>query len=465
MPWTKGEEVNLAISQDGGTTWTNCIVAKGDTVKGGTAGFAAADHDLAGNIYVVWSDSNRYHAWMSTLAADRVSGCNQPIAAVRKGGQPTVDPGWTAPVQVDREGVRTTVFPWVAAGGAPGRAAVAFYGTTADGDPNTGAFHAAWDVYVSQTLDGGRNFGQVKATTHPFHYDSICLNGLGCDLSTPAGDRSLADFFAIGYNPADGRLYVVFDRSNKVPDESLGHVASPMVVSQLAGPSNGGGTVSVSGRDVVRSSTTDPSGDALSSYSLTAPAIAPPDPPTKNEAAADFTSTSIGAAPDGSLTVTMKLADLSSGALTTALTDTGGQSLQWVWRFANGYLDSGASAAWSPATGWTYGFDRYRTGGSPCDSAVPGDKCVVFPQSQPITGSVDQASGTITLTVPRSLLKQLAGADAAGRPLEAAADTGARFYDGAAFSFANTTSPTQAQQTFLYTLDSTAPYDFRLRRR
>src|SRR5206468_2698914 len=48
MPWTKGEEVNLAISRDGGSTWTDCVVAKGDTVTGGTAGFAVADNDAAG---------------------------------------------------------------------------------------------------------------------------------------------------------------------------------------------------------------------------------------------------------------------------------------------------------------------------------------------------------------------------------------------------------------------------------
>jgi hypothetical protein len=130
MPWTKGEEVNFAISRDGGTTWTNCVVAKGDTVKGGTAGFAVADHDSAGNVYVVWADSSRFHTYMSVLAAGSVAGCNEPVDTVRadkaSGGQPTVNPGWSTPVQVDRDAVRTTVFPWVAAGGAPGRVAVTF---------------------------------------------------------------------------------------------------------------------------------------------------------------------------------------------------------------------------------------------------------------------------------------------------------------------------------------------------
>src|SRR4051812_30754512 len=238
MPFTKGEQVNLAVSHDGGDTWSDCKVASGSTVTGGTAGFAVADNDSAGNVYVVWADSSDYHTWLSVLTADKLAGCNQSIDDVSgtADGEPTVDPGFSTPMQVDRDAVRTTVFPWVASGGAPGRVAVTFYGTTSDGDPNSGDFKGAWNVYVNQSvnaLDAARTVSQVQATTHPFHYDSICLNGLGCDLAVPPGDRTLADFFAIAYNPVDGRLSVVFNRDNKKPDESLGHIGTPMVVSQI----------------------------------------------------------------------------------------------------------------------------------------------------------------------------------------------------------------------------------------
>ena len=469
MPWTKGEEVNLAVSRDHGQTWTDCKVASGPDVAGGTAGFAVADNDSAGNIYVVWADSDRYHTWLASLSAAKVSACNEPVEKVRKNtdaagnttGQPSVDPGFTTPVQVDRDSVRTTVFPWVAAAGAPGRVAVAFYGTPSDGDPNTGTFKAAWDVYVSQSLDGGQNFGQVKATTHPFHYDSICLNGLGCDLAQPPGDRTLADFFAIGFNPVTGKLSVVFDRTNKKPDDALGRVATVMVTTQNGGPSNGGGTVT--GRPVVDTSASDPTQDALSNYSLSV--LGPPPPPalTRNESAADFTNVAVG--PDAGshgFTVKLTLANLSAAALNSALSDTAGQSLQWIWRFANGYTDSAASAAWSPTNGWTFGFDDYTPGGTPCLTATQpaGEKCVVYPQAKPIFGQVDQAAGTITLTVPLDYLRQLGPNDASGRPTEVAATAGARFYDGTAFSFANNLSPTQSQQTFLATLDNTPAFDF-----
>ena len=232
-------------------------------------------------MYVVWADSSDYHTWLSVIPAAKLAACNQSTddVAATADGEPTVDSGASTPVQVDRDAVRTTVFPWVAAGGAPGRVAVAFYGTTSDGDPNSGDFKGSCNVYVNQSLnalDSTRTFSQVSATTHPFHYDSICLNGLGCDIAVPAGDRTLADFFAIGYNPADGRLSVVYDRDNKKPDESLGHVATPMVATRIAALGERQ-SVTTTGHATVRSSSTDPAGDALSSYSLTAPAVAPPD--------------------------------------------------------------------------------------------------------------------------------------------------------------------------------------------
>jgi hypothetical protein len=466
MPWTKGEQVNLAVSHDGGDTWTDCKVAAGNTVVGGTAGFAVADHDSAGNVYVVWADSSDYHTWLSVLPAGQLGACNQSIddVSATDDGEPTVNAGFSTPVQVDRDAVRTTVFPWVAAGGAPGRVAVAFYGTTSDDDPNSGDFKAAWNVYVNQSLnalDSSRTFSQVEATTHPFHYDSICLNGLSCDIAVPAGDRTLADFFAIGYDPASGRLSVVYDRDNKKPDESLGHVATPMVATQIAGPSNNGNTVGVSGRDTVRSTSTDATGDAQSSYSLTAPVAVPPDPPTKNESAADFSAASLASDGAGGFTVTLKVASLSTASLTQALADTGGQSLLWVWRFANGYQDSAASARWSPLQGFTFGWNDYTTGAAPCAGVASAEeKCVVYPGNQPLSGKVDQLKGTITLTVPHSYLRMLAGSDADGRPLEQPAAGGARFYDGTAFSFANTTGATQDSQSFLYTLDNTPAMDF-----
>jgi hypothetical protein len=362
------------------------------------------------------------------------------------------------------------VFPWIAAGGKPGRVAVAFYGTPQDGNPNTGDFKAAWDVYVNQSTNALANnatFSQVKATTHPFHYDSVCLNGLACDLAVPPGDRSLADFFAIDFNHVDGKLSVVFDRTNKKPDEATGHVASPMVATQIAGPSNGGATLKAA-TPVVRTSSPDAAGDALSNYSLLASSLVVP--PTKNEQAADFSDVSVGpqvdlatggTVADGGFTVTMKVADLSPAALRSALADTASQSLLWILRFTNGYQDAAVSARWNPADGFTFGFNDYTTGQSPCASGDQnGEKCLVYPGDTPIQGKVDAATGTMRLSVPRAVLRALGPPDANGRPTEVPATAGSRFYDATAFSLANNVSPTQDVQSFLYPLDNAPAMDF-----
>jgi hypothetical protein len=184
----------------------------------------------------------------------------------------------------------------------------------------------------------------------PVHYDSVCLNGLACDLAVPPGDRSLADFFAIDFNRVDGKLSVVFNRANKKPDEATGHVASPMVATQIDGPSNGGGAVKAA-TPVVRTSSTDAANDALANYSLLASSLLVP--PTKNEKAADFSDVSVGPqvdlatggqVADGGCTVTMKVADLSPAALRAALADTASQSLLRILRFTNGYQDAAVSA-------------------------------------------------------------------------------------------------------------------------
>ena len=437
------------------------------------AGFVVADNDNAGNIYIAYSEKSRYHTYLVTLPAANLANCNTPVSQDITQAQraPENNPGFSQPVQVDRDNVRSTVFPWLVAEGAPGRVAVTFYGTESEGDPNLGTFKASWDVYVNESLNAlsaNRTFSQVKATTHPFHYDSICLNGLACDTTQP-GDRSLADFFAIDYNPVSRKLMVVYDRGEKKPDESAGHVASPMSTTQIGGPSLGGGTVST-GRAVVRTTSPDPHGDALSSYSLLAPA---PTPLTVNEPAGDFSSVNVQRQTDlvtgqrvanGGFTVVMHVDDLSPGSLTTTLARTQSTSLLWVFRFVNGYQAAAATAYYSPITGFSFGYNDYSTGTAPCESTGPsdGDKCVIYPGDMPIQGSVDQARGIIALSIPRSYLRALSGpTDNGHRPTEVPATPGSRFYDAAAWSLANS-SPAQIFQTFLYPLDNTPAMDFLL---
>jgi hypothetical protein len=479
FPWDKtfagGDAINLSISKDHGTTWTTCQAA----VAPAQANiFATADNDTAGNIYIAYGDRANFHTYMVSLSVANIDKCDNPVNQdpTVTSPQPTTNPGFSVPVQVDRDAVRTTIFPWIVAGGAPGRVAISFYGTESNGDPNNGTFKASWDVYVNQSVNAlstdpasPPTFSQVKATTHPFHYDSICINGTGCDLANPPGDRTLADFFSIALNPVSGKLMVVFNRANKKPDETSGHVARPMVITQTGGPSNKGGTVAAGAPPVVRTSSTDPAGDALSSYSFLVPTRTGA---ARNEAAADITSVSVGPeidfftgaiVPDPGLTVTIKIADLSTAALQAEMLGTQGQSLLWVFDFVNGLTSSAVSARWNPVQGFTFGYNDYSTGNAPCEGSGTGDKCSLYPGDVPIQGDVNQGSGTIRLSVPRFLLRQLSGGTGPDqRPTEVPAQPGARFYDATAFTFANTHSAVQTVQSWLYTLDNSPAMDFLL---
>jgi hypothetical protein len=478
--WTKGSDVNLSVSKDNGASFTDCVAA---VAPGGpSTNFATADSDSAGNIYIAYAEKAQFHTYLVTLPHSRLAGCNQtigtnPATAVAPKNDPQAL-GFSTPLQVDRGAIRTTVFPWVAAGGAPGRVAVSFYGTQTDGNPNLGTFKASWNVYVNESLNAlsaGRTFSQVQVTTHPMHYDSICLNGLGCDLSVPNGDRTLADFFAIKYNPASHRLQVVFNNDAKIPGEAAGHVASPYVATQIGGPSLGGGTVSGGNRPVLRQSSSDPTRDALANYSnlFASPPLANPGP--VNEPAADLTSTSIGRRAGGGFTVTMRLASLSQANLSKALADTHSASLLYVLRFTNGFQVSAVVARYSPTNGWSFKYNDYDSLNTECAAppSTSSDKCLAFGvNGTPLSGGVSTGTGTITMSVPPTfpggarLLVALSGGQGPNqRPHLVQAVSGSRFYDASAFTFGdveNTNGVVHETQTYLYPLDNTPAMDFRM---
>jgi hypothetical protein len=446
--WNDGPNINFAVSFDKGSTWKNCQVA---VSSGDPTLFTTSDNDDDGNIYVAYGEDAKFHTYVSALHAADLQKCNEPVTKF-----PSANPGFSKPVQVDRDGVRSTVFPWLVAGGAPGRVAVAFYGSETDGDPNSGDFKGTWNVYVNQSLNAlssGATFSQVKSTTHPVHYDSICLLGLGCTVS--GGDRSLADFFAIDYDRTRRQLQVVYDTTYKKPGDTEGSVATPTVFNQTAGPSQGGGSVESGEPAVVRTRSSDPSGDAIADYSTLAPS--PRD--SQEEPAADFGSVSLASGPNDGFAVTMKVGDLSDGALTKALEDAKAQRLLWVFRWFNGYQYAAAVARWTPTTGFTYGFNDFSAGSAQCGGT--GAKCLQYPGDQPITGRDDRGAGTLTLEVPGSKLRALSGSQGPGqRPQEVLAKPGDRLYDGTAFSLADISAGGGQDQTFLYPLDNAPSMDF-----
>jgi hypothetical protein len=455
FPAFKGSTIRLDISLDGGTTWNYCDVI--DSELDPSAGFVLADHDTAGNVYIVYSEKGGDHdTYMTVVPAAKLKGCKKG-AEIGTGKQ----------FRVNRDKVETTVMPWIVAGG-PGRVAVAFFGTETVGDPDNGSLKASWYPYVSMSLDAlGKNpsWTQSKATSHPFHYGSICLGGLGCDLSVPKGDRSLADYFAMDISEKTGRLSIVYGNSAKKPTDEVGHVSTATVVTQETGPNLFGGKLKAR-RAAKRNTTKDPSNDALSAYSNLYVTPTPTNVPVLDvqrvDVSPEINLTTGKKVANGGITVTIKLKTLADGALQDALTTTKSQSMIWLFRFMNGYQPAGATAAWNPATGFSFGFDDFTAKSTESGQADPtSEKLIVWTQSKSIPGKVNQDNGVLQLSIPRSLLKAQFGSTGANKvPSLAAPKTGTRMFDATVYTLTNMFTPVQADQSYLYPVDETASMDF-----
>jgi hypothetical protein len=481
--WSRGKQVLLAISDDAGDSWHNCIIAD---APGNPSLFPTADNDREGNIYVGYSENTKFHAFINVLRKEDLGKCLGAGTEVNpaNGAQTTstnVRADVSPPIQMDRDAVRSTVFGWVAAGGAPGRVAMSFYGSETDGDPNVGpsededgnpiGFRGSWDVYVSQTIDAfaaDPPVAQVKATTHPFHYDSICLNGTACAIT--GGDRSLADFFALDLSPKTHGLHLVYNQGYKRPDDDAGVLATPAVMSQIGGPTLDGEPIAPAQGPPLANGREDPAGDALADYSKlclqTDSACSPLVTAGENEPGADIRSVKVGPERDiesgaavsgGGFNVTLKVADLSDEALQKAVDDQRSADLLFVFRFINGFRSAAAVARWAPGDGFRFGFNDFVTASASCGPTA----CLTYPGDQEIQGKVSQADGTIELRVPRSKLKALEGPTGPDqRPKEVPAGDDSRFYDATAFSLTTLTTGDDAEQSFLYPFDNAPSFDF-----
>src|SRR5438309_2414436 len=160
--------------------------------------------DAAGKVYAIWTDGN--HIMVKT----DVTGT---------GWNPATAPALIA----NPTGVNTAIMPWAAAGAA-GIADVVFYGAAGGSgaqpnpqdDPNN-----QWNVYMAQTIDGGATWGVFKASDHTIQTGPICIDGLGCDLSTPARDRTLLDFFQVSIDPTNGAADIAYSDDHAAPGNSV----------------------------------------------------------------------------------------------------------------------------------------------------------------------------------------------------------------------------------------------------
>jgi hypothetical protein len=173
-------QIFVTRSTDRGATWTSARVFA--TASGAALNNvfpALAVDPVTGTLYAGWSDA---HAVALSVSTDHGT-------------------TWSAPRTVSAAPAATAVFPWIAA--RNGVVDVVYYGTTAASkdDPS-----AVWNVYLSQSLDGGAHFAQALVSSHPNHVGVVCTNGIAC----APGTRNLLDLFEVAVDPRTGKAGIVY---------------------------------------------------------------------------------------------------------------------------------------------------------------------------------------------------------------------------------------------------------------
>lgn len=331
----------IAIGQRTGITYVSIA---GPPTPGGIVGdiFPTVSIDEAGTAYLVWvdeADHNVYYSFATNL--DKVY---QTLTDETEGNE--VDPNWVEARQVNGGDAESNLFPW-SYSGAAGHLSVVWYGspTNADSDvldswyddplnpddTKLDADDVKWYGYASiisgaDSVDPAEvSYAQNRFTHKPMHMGQICNLGLGCTVS--GGDRTMADFFAVYTDPADGRMRIVFNDTT-----SQYHGAHLFEATQISGLTAHGVTLA---EPASANPMADPTEDAQW------PHYAPIVGPGPNHPQFDFTRLELSQPDDATLRIEMEVADLSSMTPPEGKT----QSL-WLTRFQALSLGDYGEDAW-----------------------------------------------------------------------------------------------------------------------
>jgi hypothetical protein len=469
--YTNNNLVKVTRSTDQGQTFERFTVAVG---KGNPANlFPTIAIDTQGTLYAAWTEKGSFNTYYAFSTDQGETWSNKRI--------------------VNRRGAATTTMPWIEAG-SPGRIAVSFYCSPVDGNPEIGQgedrFIGPWHVCVNQSLNArapSPDFSQVHATHHPIHWDSICLSGLACNVI--GGDRTLLDFFQIRKDPDTGRLFVVFNESNKKPAhiyfgekkprDLFGEIAIVTLAKQKTGPSlyANRGFVAPDRRDIVRSGATDPRGDARFDFS----SLGPPDPRRNNINAMDLrwmrlspTTIRSEGKRKPALEIRVKLRDLTDAALADALAEFSQnppptQELKVVVRWFSAFRPDWVLANWSPSGSWEFWEGNLKT--ERCETTVDA-KLETYPTRaegrHSIPGNVNMDTGVITMKMPYSGIHDFDyGRTFTSRPIRSIVKPGDKIFEVTAFTFGHVedapTTPCASVGDYYNQADSTPSFDYRLK--
>lgn len=367
-----------------------------------------------GELYVTWSDTTAIFMMTSTDRGDTWS-------AVKRVSPTTGDPG-----------TGTIIMPWVIAGD-PGRVDVVWYRGSLPGN-STNQLNR-WDIYMGQTLnalDATPTWTYDKVNEHTIHFGQICLAGLNCDLAVPPGsqDRSFLEFPSITLDHRGAAMITWNDNTN----QSAVTAAAPQVTGapyvmfskQICGPSlyASVGNVGQAGTVAI----TAPVNNAIVSPPVTVQGThtLPPATFDKDEAGdgrfpdhgptigsnvpaldirqVDMTETATN------LIVHMQVADSTTAALAAATGTGGGDGLLYLvqWDYDESVNDPLDKVFWVAAevrAGQALG----RTGTLGVIRSSTSKKYITYNPNVVNSMSVmvsitNTAPGTITLTIPKSLV-------------------------------------------------------------
>jgi hypothetical protein len=173
--------VRLARSADLGATWEQRAVASVTSGDGGLNHVFLAK-DAAGNLYTAWADNRDgtgTHIWLARST--------------------DLGNSWSAPTKVSAT-AGTHIYPTLAAGSV-GRVVVAWYETSAPGNPNTLPASAVWSPKAAGSWDADAaspSWTYAPVSADPNHQGPLCTQGAAC-----GGNRRLLDFFTVQVDGAD----------------------------------------------------------------------------------------------------------------------------------------------------------------------------------------------------------------------------------------------------------------------
>ena len=190
----------MAVARHGcdGTTMFQTHLVYGNPGADLAKDFDAIAEDAAGNLYMV--------------AVGKLTG-SQKANAVYVFTSRDHGTTWSKPQRVSAPNLGADAMPAIAANKA-GQVAVGWFGSSSSNDENY--LLGQWRYYVATSSTFGKSWTQSTVTKNVIHYGDICTQGLMCGLNPTgvgpysSGDRNLADFSSLAYDPATGKLLAVF---------------------------------------------------------------------------------------------------------------------------------------------------------------------------------------------------------------------------------------------------------------